>query len=240
MFASETYGKKLAEIFSARYIPVDPNRESVPVSGTQCRQNIDDPAIWNLIEPAMAKHLVRTVTLFGPESVGKTTMAKDLGQIGQCTVLPEYARGYLEHTGTNLTSTKLVDIFLGQITQQMVHREAPASPYIVQDTDHFTTIGWVRLFMPRLLEAVQTRIDICGKCKSMEADLYLILDDSVPFVPDSQRYGGDKRQTNTSYWVNLAEEMSLNYRLIKGPNYRDRLYQAVYEIETFFPDRCWL
>ena len=39
VFASEDYGRKLAEILDARYVPVDPLRELNPVSGTMIRDN---------------------------------------------------------------------------------------------------------------------------------------------------------------------------------------------------------
>ena len=96
VFASESYGHKLAEVLNARFIPVDPQRNSIPTSGTAIREN--PFANWKYIPGPVRPYFLKRVCLFGPESTGKSTMAQKLANHFETTFVPEYAVSYTHLT----------------------------------------------------------------------------------------------------------------------------------------------
>ncbi|GAB3940609.1 hypothetical protein GCM10027614_24560 [Micromonospora vulcania] len=74
VFSSEAYGVELARRFAAVPVAVDPDRRTVPVSGTAVRA---DPAgHWRWLSPPVRAWFVRRVVVVGAESTGTTTMAR--------------------------------------------------------------------------------------------------------------------------------------------------------------------
>jgi HTH-type transcriptional regulator, transcriptional repressor of NAD biosynthesis genes len=78
VFASEAYGPKLAEVLGARFVPVDTGREALPVSGTAVRA--DPLRHWAFLPRCVRPHFLKRVSIFGPESTGKTTLARALAR----------------------------------------------------------------------------------------------------------------------------------------------------------------
>ncbi len=59
VFASEDYGKPLADALNAQFIPVDLGRNSVPVSGRQIRENPFQH--WNRLPHPVRAHFVKRI-----------------------------------------------------------------------------------------------------------------------------------------------------------------------------------
>ncbi|HIB83251.1 MAG TPA: transcriptional regulator, partial [Chromatiaceae bacterium] len=72
VFASESYGGKLAAILGAEYIPVDPGRLGQCISATELRR--DPFAHWQRLPSCVKPYFLARICLFGPESVGKSTL----------------------------------------------------------------------------------------------------------------------------------------------------------------------
>ncbi len=89
IFASEAYGKPLAEVLGGRFVPVDPGRAVVPCSGTAVRT--DPMTQWDYLPRCVRPWFVRRVVVFGPESTGKTTLARRLAEHFHTVCVPEYA-----------------------------------------------------------------------------------------------------------------------------------------------------
>src|SRR5918912_2793574 len=100
VFASEDYGPKLAEVLGADFVPVDRAREVVPVSGTAVRA--DPMGNWQYLPDCVRPSFVRRVCVFGPESTGKSTLARDLARHFRTVAVPEYPRTLLEAQGGRL------------------------------------------------------------------------------------------------------------------------------------------
>ena len=64
VFASEDYGWRLAEVLGAQYIPVDPARTNVPVSGRAIRA--DPMRHWDDLLPPVRPYYLRRVGVLGP------------------------------------------------------------------------------------------------------------------------------------------------------------------------------
>ena len=88
VFASESYGVRLAQEFGAQFVPVDPAREINPISATMIRS---DPARYaDYLIPEARAHYVKRVVLVGPESSGKSTLTKWLAARFQTAFVSEY------------------------------------------------------------------------------------------------------------------------------------------------------
>lgn len=99
VFASESYGHRLAAELDARFLPVDPARQVMSVSGTVARADPSAHARY-LPDPVRAfyglplrepRPTPRRVALVGPESTGKSTLARALAARFDATVVPEHA-----------------------------------------------------------------------------------------------------------------------------------------------------
>jgi NadR type nicotinamide-nucleotide adenylyltransferase len=138
--ASERYGKKLAEITGTQFFPYDIDRAINPAKATFVRT--DPLTHFSAIIPEFQSQLRTRVTIFGAESTGKTTMSRELAKALDATWLFEYARPYLEETVNEITPRSMTAIWQGQRALQMHAAETSASPFVIQDTDLFSTVGY--------------------------------------------------------------------------------------------------
>lgn len=138
--ASERYGKKLANITGAQFYPYDIDRALNPTKATRIRN--DPVAHFDNIIPEFQPYMRTRITVFGAESTGKTTLSRELAETLGATWIFEYARPYLEETINEITYDSMAAIWRGQKALQAQARQISASPYIIQDTDLFSTVGY--------------------------------------------------------------------------------------------------
>lgn len=231
VFASEPYGAPLARALGAAFVPVDIERQIVPISGTAVRA--DPLRHFQQMLPEAQAHFRRRVVLFGAESVGKTTMARFLRGVDWTSAAPafrddlpgirwtpEHARGYLDALGVDVTMAKIEGIARGQMAMEDAAGAQPV-PILIQDTDLVATVAWSDILLgghPAWIEAEAIR---------RRADLYLVLDDRVGFHADPQRYGGDRRQMTTRHATDLLDRLGGRYEVIApDPDDHVDLYAA--------------
>lgn len=177
----------------------------------------------------MSKHMQdqyrKKVTIFGAESVGKTTLVEAIGWLRPGgTIYPEFARPYLEQNGAELSTQKFIDIIAGQVGQHKLCEAHPDIPVTFWDTDLLSTVGYLRLnpeFDPygNLEKAIKEIFKRTGAL----ADKYFILSqDQVPFEPNELRYGGDKRESGDRFWMNLCAEFGVDWSYISTPDQQER------------------
>lgn len=177
VFAGEDYGGRLAEVLGAQFIPVNGMRSLVPVSGTQIRRN--PGACWSYLPAPVRAHFVRRVSVFGPESTGKSTLARRLAEHFQTLWVPEYARGWLEARGGQVRSEDLAVISRSQrAAEDALARQC--GPLLFCDTDPSATPLWSE--------------ELFGSCDTVleqtvgSYDLTLLCAPDVPWVEDCVRY----------------------------------------------------
>ena len=186
VFASERYGHRLAAELGARFVMVDGGRQVFPVSGTAVR---DDPfGHWRYLPRAVRPHFLKRVSVFGPESTGKSTLAGLLAAHYGTVSVPEYARTHLEEQGGRLGPEDIPLIARGQLaSEDALARDA--SRILVCDTDVLATTIWSEVLFgecPPWIRAEAAR---------RRYDLTLLLDVDVPWVAGPVRYLPDERRS---------------------------------------------
>ncbi|MCB9765432.1 MAG: AAA family ATPase [Alphaproteobacteria bacterium] len=184
VFASEPYGVRLAAELGARFTPVDPGRVHGS-SGTAIRA--DPFAHWGLLPDCVRPWYARRICVFGPESTGKTTLARRLAERFDTLCVPEYARIWLEARGGDVCEDDIPHIAEGQAaSEDALARDA--NRLLFCDTDLLTTVIWSEVLYGRcpawIREAAAAR----------RYALTLLCDVDVPWVDDPVRYLPEARQ----------------------------------------------
>ena len=139
---------------------------------------------------------VRTISLHGPESSGKSVLAAQLAAHFRCNLVPEYGRIYCEQHGNDLTMAQLVHI--GQAQAMMIDAAmARGGDWLVIDTDAISTAVWAQMMFGHQ--------DKWFASVSFTADLTLLLAPDLPFVQDGVRLFESKLQRRAFWKADAAE-----------------------------------
>ncbi len=228
VFASEDYGQRLAQELGAKYVPFDPARDAVPVSGTDIR---NAPfAHWRFLPPPVRAHYAKSVCLHGPESTGKSTLSKALAAHFGTVAAPEYGRTYCEVFGSECDADDLRAIVRGHDAQDFAARRQ-ANRILIQDTDAVMTAVWADMLLghrPDDLDHV-----------ARTADLYILCDIDIPWKFDGTRYTQLSADETRRRFFDLCraelERRQLPYVFVSG-GHEARLRTAVDAILKRFPE----
>ena len=157
------------------------------------------------------------VGIIGPESTGKSTLARYLARRYKGTCVPEYARTYVEQKGTTeITYDELCDIAKHQIEQlesivnQSSNRQSSNRKYFF-DTELIVTKVWFDYAFERVPEWLNEAI------QRYPMDTYLLTYPDLPWVPDPARSNGSDAIRMELFERYKAEIEALNipYYIIK-------------------------
>jgi HTH-type transcriptional repressor of NAD biosynthesis genes len=209
VFASEAYGQRLATELGASFVPVDIGREMVPSSGTAVRA--DPLARWEDLPEAVRPHFVKRVAVLGPESSGKTTLARQLAERFETVWVHEWARPFYDWKGLDIQPEDLPLIARGQ--DAAIHaRERLARRVLISDTDGLTTCVWSEL----LFGVVDPTVEAIALAQRI--DLSLVLEPDLPWVDDSQRVMPElaQRQRFVERLCQRLDQLGRRYQRIGG------------------------
>lgn len=136
IFSSERYGITISRLLGIEHCMIDLDRKNVEISGTKVREDIFRN--WNFLPHSTQKRLMRKVAILGPESSGKSTLAKQLSSHIGCKMLEEYGREFVEKGGIcNDRGFQSIAIEHDRRLKRLV--EENDKPLIICDTDWITT-----------------------------------------------------------------------------------------------------
>ncbi len=182
VFASESYGERLAMEVGAEFVPVDIDRELRNISGTAIRTA--PLKHWDMLPEAVRPHYLKRVCIFGPESTGKSTLAKQLAEHFDTSYVFEYARPLLDPKGGQCDESDIARIARGQVAAEDAMAQQ-ANRVLFCDTNVLLTVVWSETLFGRCESWIR------ALAAKRRYDLTLLLDVDVPWVDDEQRYFPD-------------------------------------------------
>ena len=153
------------------------------------------------------------IVLFGPESTGKTTLAKQLALHYDSLWVPEFSRTYAEEKlkeGALLTKEDVLPIAIGQMELENSYSEK-SKEVLFYDTNLLETKVYSEYiyngFCPDILrESVEDN----------KYDLYILTDVDIPWEYDSVRSSDINRKKMFVHFKNVLDEQKSPYVIVSG------------------------
>jgi NadR type nicotinamide-nucleotide adenylyltransferase len=234
VFTSEAYGEEYARHMGCVHLSVDPDRKTVPCSGTMIRADPYDH--WEFMKPPVRAWFAKRICVLGAESTGTTTLARALAEHYSTAWVPEYGRLYSEQKLARgevaWTSEEFAAIAAEQARQEdRVARSC--NRVLICDTNAFATQLWHRRYMEFECPSVAA---IAARGRS---DLYLLTGDEIPFVQDGLRDGEHLRQRMHRWFEEALRAQAAPWRLLRGPH-GARMRAAIESIDELFNESAWM
>ncbi len=177
-----------------------------------------------------SKRQIRIVVT-GPESTGKTTLAKQLSQLFGGQYIPEFARGYVEKLDRHYTYQDVEFIADQQILQYEATLRSEQS-FFIFDTWLIITKVWFRWVYGQVPDRLEDQIRNCPM------DLFLLCCPDLPWEADPVRENGGENRTRLfqEYHDELVR-YGFNFVEIGGVG-DERLNNAVDAIRDFLHKSC--
>lgn len=163
------------------------------------------------------------VVLHGVESTGKSVLAERLARHFDTIWVPEYGRTHAETHGVDMDEQDLLTI--GRTQAAMIEAAvAKAHRFLFADTDSLMTAAWAEMMIGHVPEVLLSY---------PKADLYLLMEPDVAWVPDAVRiYGDDWVRTRfAEISRNMLEKSGVVWASVGG-DWDARLAEAVRLVEA--------
>lgn len=161
------------------------------------------------------------IAILGPESTGKSTLAKQLAEHFGTNYVPEYSREYLKDFEGKYQINDVVNIALGQ--QKWIDEAKASEPRIlIADTEMIVNKIWCRFVFDEIPSTIS------NLTSQQDFDLYLLCDIDLEWTFDPLRENPDFEERKTIFEM-YKEELSLlkaNFRIISGHG-QQRLLNAI-------------
>lgn len=222
VFSSEGYGASLAENLRVPHISFDQERKKFPVSSSMIRER--PLRYWDFIGASARPYFVKRICFYGPESTGKSTLAKRMAAIYKTEFVPEVSREFI--TSNDFTPDDIIRIGHAQ-TERVLEKSKMANKFLFCDTDLITTQIYCRHYLqevPPVLFELEKKIIY---------DRYFLFDTDVPWVADGLRDLGDRRREMFEVFKNELDKRKIMYELVNG-DFSIRENKLVQEMSKYF------
>jgi NadR type nicotinamide-nucleotide adenylyltransferase len=160
------------------------------------------------------------VAVVGSECTGKTTLATALATHYETVWVPEFARQFVIDKGAPPELEDVDAIARGQIAGED-EKAGEASRLLIKDTDLFSTVLYARHYYGDCPQWIEDALD------KRAADLYLLTDIDIRWVPDGeQRDRGERREEMHELFRSALVDHRLTFAEIRGSR-GERLEAAV-------------
>ena len=152
---------------------------------------------------------IKKICFYGPESTGKSIMAKRLAEHYKTEWVPEVAREIV--TSNDFTVDDIIKIAHAQ-TKRVLEKTKTANKILFCDTDLITTQIYCRHYLktvPPILFEFE---------KQIKYDVYFLFEPDVPWIADGLRDLGerDKRKEMLAVFKAELDKRSINHILVNG------------------------
>lgn len=227
VFTSEAYGEPYAKALGCSHRLVDRIRKTVPISGTQIREDVHQH--WGFLSPVVRATFCRRICILGAESTGTTTLTRALARHYATFWVPEYGRMYTEAMLT-AGSDPLWDTadfeYIARQQQSLEDKLAGKSNgLLLCDTNALATHVWHRRYTGTYTDSLKHYL-------TKPYALYIITAPDIPFEQDGTRDGNDEiRQQMHEWFIEEVKKSGASYIVVKG-THSNRLRASVKKIDA--------
>jgi len=163
---------------------------------------------------------MKTILITGPESTGKTSLAKALSQELSLALLPEYARTYLETQGPEYLQETLLHIAKEHLR---LYKARQLSESIILDSFLLN----IKIWSLEKFNACDAWI--LEELQKFQPDLVLLCKPDIPWVSDPLRENPKDRSYLFSRFVEELNFYNWNYHIVDAENRGENITKTVKE-----------
>lgn len=155
---------------------------------------------------------MKRVAVIGPESTGKSELAKALAEHFQAPWVEEYARAYVEKQNGQYDFSDISAIAQKQVEQELFYEKEykGSAGYVFFDTELIITKVWFEYCYKQVPDFVTNRL------KQGFFDFYLLCAPDLPWEADPVREHGDDRDFFFDWYKREIENLGKPYVIITG------------------------
>lgn len=150
------------------------------------------------------------IAVVGPESTGKSTIAKAVAQHFNTVCVPEYAREYCKNLHNEYTLQDEVNMYYGQIALENTLIPLAKNNLLICDT----TIMTIKIWCDYLFG--DTPQDVKDEINKRHYDLYLLMDIDLPWEEDPLRDFPEHREHFMEVWKAELKALNADYTIVSG------------------------
>ena len=167
----------------------------------------------------LLEDMMKKIAITGPESTGKSMLARQLADHYKTLFVPEYARAYIDKLDRSYQQSDIVEIARGQLAMEKA-LEKKANRYLFCDTELIVNKVWslhaYGICDPFILDGIVNN----------RYDLFLLCDVDLPWEADPQREHPHLRSYFFDWYRKELDSYHFPYEIIRGVG-PERFEQAV-------------
>jgi NadR type nicotinamide-nucleotide adenylyltransferase len=171
--------------------------------------------------------MLQLISITGPESSGKTTLAKMLAAHYDTVYVPEFARTYLTKIHRPYMESDLLEITKGQL-QLETQKAAFSKDYLFCDSDITVMKIWATQKYGRCDDWIEE------KNRTHHYDLYVLCEPDIAWEADPLRENPNDRYALFDLYIKELEEKKANYIIVNGTK-QERLNKVIEAITPSIP-----
>lgn len=172
--------------------------------------------------------VIRKIAVTGPESTGKSRLARQLADHYDTAYAPEYAREYIDRLDRDYVQQDITNIAKGQLAAELEAMKRARS-LLFCDTELIVTKIW------SLHKYGSCDPWITGQIQENPYDLVLLCDVDMPWEPDPQREHPHLRSYFFDWFRRELNVYGLPYRIVRGMG-KERLRNAIDAVEAYLSE----
>lgn len=210
-YSSEFYGEHMSDALNAEDRRIDPNRNTVSISGTQIRNNPYENKEY--VSDSVYKDLITNVVFLGGPSTGKSTLTQAMANEFNTEYMHEYGREYWnEHNiDRRLTQDQLLEIATGHLERENKKLEN-ADTYLFTDTNAITTYVFSKYYHDNTPEELHELARNCDE----RYDIVILCGMDIPYDDTWDRSGPDNRKRLQRMHIDFLERHNIPYYTVTG------------------------
>ncbi|MFT4525781.1 MAG: NadR type nicotinamide-nucleotide adenylyltransferase [Bacteroidia bacterium] len=151
----------------------------------------------------------RIISIVGPESTGKSTLAKRLGEHFSAPIVPEFSRSFLQNRNGIYEESDLIEIAKGQLKLEQETLEQSPS-HMICDTDLVVIKVWQEF------KYGHSNAKLDEMVRKQKNRVHLLTYPDLEWVSDPLRENPNELLDIFNKYIDVLESIKANYFVVKG------------------------